>query len=70
MLAGRRIQVWGFPFQGQVPDRMVPLTSDGGARETGHVLPSRDGLSARDLTVVHQGHLFRARFLLSTQPVT
>lgn len=45
MLAGRRIQVWGFPFQGQVPDRMVPLTSDGGARETGHVLPSRYGLS-------------------------
>lgn len=36
-------------------DRMVPLTRDGGARETGHVLPSRNGLSARDLTVISQG---------------
>lgn len=71
MLAGRRIQVWGFPSRGQVPDRMVPLTRDGGAREKEHVLPSRGGLSARDLRVDSPKRTYSTRdfsFILTQLP--
>lgn len=50
-LQGVASRCGGFPSQGQVPNRMVPLTRDGGARENG-VMCSLSKWPARDLRVV------------------